>query len=390
MKIQQLYKKYTLPTYKRVGPVFVKGRGSYIWDENGRRYLDFFPGWGVGILGYSHPRIVEVMAKQAKELVFLPNNLYHKWQALLAEEIVKSSFPSRVFFANSGAEAVEAAIKFSRLYGKGCRFEIVVMKNSFHGRTFGALSATGQEKYKRPFRPLLASFKEAEFNDFLDFKRKVTKKTVAVLLELIQGEGGVNVADKEYVKKVYEYCKKHNLLFIIDEVQTGMGRTARMFCYQHYEIKPDIMLLAKGLAAGVPISCMVVKKEIADIMGPGMHASTFGGNPFSSRVALEVFNIVKKEKLLENVEQNSNYLFKRLEEFKKDFSFIREVRGKGFMAGIELKMEATPFFMKALKKGLVINATHKNVLRIMPALNIKIEDLNKGLRVLEEVFKRFS
>ncbi len=388
MNIKQLYKKYTLPTYRRAGPVFVKGKGNWLWSDTGRRYLDLFPGWGVGILGHSHPRISRVISRQAGNLIFLPNNLYHKWQGILAEKIVNASFPAKVFFANSGAEVVEAAVKFSRIYGEGNRFEVITMKNSFHGRTFGALSATAQEKYKKPFKPLLPRFKEARFNDFSDFKKKVTKKTVAVLLELIQGEGGVNVADTDYIQRVYEYCRMRNILFIVDEVQTGMGRTGKMFCYQYYGIKPDIMLLAKGLAAGVPISAMVVRKSIADMMGPGMHASTFGGNPFCARVAVEVFKILEGERVLENVRRQGRYLLERMGELKKKIPVIKEVRGKGLMVGVELNIEASHLFDEALKRGLIINVTHGNVLRIMPALNVDRSDLDKGLGILGEVLRK--
>jgi acetylornithine/N-succinyldiaminopimelate aminotransferase len=386
--IKKKFKEYSLPTYTRVGPVFVKGKGNWLWDESGKRYLDLFPGWGVSILGHCHPRIVKVISQQAAKLIHLPNNMFFNEQALLAERIAKESFPSKVFFANSGAEAIEGAIKFSRLYGRGKgRHEIIVMKNSFHGRTFGALSATGQSKYKIPFKPLLSSFKEARFNDFSDFKKKVTKKTVGVMLELIQGEGGVNVADKEYIKKVSAYCKKNNLLFIVDEVQTGMGRTAKLFCYQNYAVVPDIMVLSKGLGGGIPISAIVVKKKIADIIQPGMHASTFGGSPFVSRVSLEVFKIIDDEKILSNVKNLGAYLIKRLNDFKSKYSVIKEVRGIGLMAGIELKCESAPLFARALKKRLIINSTHGNVLRIMPALNVNKKELDKGLDILEEIFR---
>ncbi|MBU1121559.1 MAG: aspartate aminotransferase family protein [Candidatus Omnitrophota bacterium] len=383
---KKLFDKYVLNTYTRVGPVFVKGKGSWLWDEAGTKYLDLFPGWGVSILGHCHPRITKVISQQAGKLIHLPNNLYFKEQAQLAEEIVNSSFSSKVFFANSGAEAVEGALKFSRLYGRSNgRYEVIVMKNSFHGRTFGALSATGQGKYKVPFKPLLASFKEARFNDFSNFKKKVTSKTVGVMLELIQGEGGVNVAQQEYIKEVKLYCEKRDLLFIVDEVQTGMGRTGKLFCYQNYGIKPDIMVLSKGLGAGVPISAILVAKEISDIIGPGMHASTFGGSPLVTRVSLEAFKIIKEDKILSNVRELSIYLLRRLGDFNRKFKIIKEIRGIGLMVGIELKVKSAPIFAQALKQGLIINSTHENVLRIMPALNIKKSELDKGLNILEEI-----
>jgi len=382
--------KNLIPVYKRVGPVFVKGKGSFLWDKSGVKYLDLFPGWGVGILGHSHKVIVKAIKDQSADLIFLPNNLNHKWQSLLADEIIKSSFPGKVFFGNSGAEGVEAAIKLSRLYGKGKRHEIITASDSFHGRTFAAVSATGQKKYKDPFKPILPGFKEVKFNDIEAIKLKLNKKTVAVMIELVQGEGGINIADKKYVKDIATLCKKKNILFIVDEVQTGMGRTAKMFCYQHYGIKPDIMILSKGLGAGVPISCIVAKKSIADLMQPGHHASTFGGNPLVSKVTLEVFKTIKKEKLLKNAKLQGDYLRKRLLEFKKDFSVIKNVRGLGLMVGVELSKDAAPFFKEALKNKLIINYTQEAVLRIMPALNVKKSELDMGLNILKKVFKKLS
>ena len=386
-RIKELYEKYSLPTYTRVGPVFVKGKGSWLWDEEGRRFLDLFPGWGVSILGHCNPKIVKIIAQQAKELIHLPNNLYNPEQALLAREIVKYSYPAKVFFANSGAEAVEGAVKLSRLYGAGKRYEIITMKNSFHGRTMAAVSATGQNKYKHPFRPLVPGFKEARFNDLSDLRKKITKKTVAVLLELIQGEGGVNVAQKEYIKDVQRICKSKDLLFIVDEIQTGMGRTAKLFCYEHYGVTPDIMTLSKGLGAGIPVAAFVVKKSISSVITPGMHASTFGGSPFVARVSREVFNIIEKEKILGNVKEQGTYLFRVARKLQSRFSFIREVRGRGLMLGIELSVPSYPLFRAALDKGLIINSTHGNVLRIMPALNIDKKTLDKGLDILGEVLK---
>ncbi len=387
MKIKELYKKYSLNTYARVGPVFVRGKGSWLWDERGNKYLDLLPGWGVSILGHCHPRIVKVIGRQAKELLHLPNNLFSKEQALLAEEIAGRSFPAKVFFANSGAEGIEGAIKFSRLFGKGKRYEIITMRNSFHGRTFGALSATAQSKYKKPFRPILAGFKEAKFNDFESFKSKVNARTVAVLLELVQGEGGINVADKNYVKQLKNYCQKHNLLFIVDEVQTGMGRTGKLFAYQNYPVTPDIMVLSKGLGAGVPISAMVVKKAISGLIKPGMHASTFGGSPLVTRVSREVFKIIEQEKILDNVKQMGGYLYKKLLALKERYPLIKEVRGKGLMLGLEVCGEAQPLFLKCLDKKMVINATHKTVLRLLPALNVTKDELDKGLEILESVLE---
>ncbi len=388
--MKKLYKEFSLNTYTRVGPVFVKGKGSWLWDDKGNKYLDLFPGWGVSVLGHAHPVIAKAISQQAKKLIHLPNNLFFKEQAQLAKLIVKKSFPSKVFFANSGAEGVEGAIKLSRLFGQGKRYEIIIMKNSFHGRTLGALSATGQKKYKDFFKPLVSGFKQAKFNDFESFKKKVNKKTAAVMLELIQGEGGVNIADKEYIQKLRDYCTKHNLLFIADEVQTGMGRTGKLFCYQNYSIKPDIMVLSKGLGAGVPISAIVVSKKIAGIVKPGMHASTFGGSPLASKASLETFNTIDKEKLLLKVKRNGKFLEKKLQELKEKYPIIKKIKTKGLMVGIELKVKSQPVFIECLKKKLILNSTHSNVLRIMPALNVNQVELNKGIGILEEVLSKFK
>ncbi|RKY38196.1 MAG: aspartate aminotransferase family protein [Candidatus Omnitrophota bacterium] len=380
-------KSYLLGVYKKEGPLFIKGKGSFLWDEEGNKYLDLFPGWGVSILGHTHSRIVKVISEQAKKLIHLPNNLKHRYQELLAGELVKRSYKAKVFFANSGTEAVETAIKFSRLYGKGERFEIITMKNSFHGRTFASLSATGQKKYKAPFRPLLPKFREAKFNDFESLKKNFNKKTVGVIIELIQGEGGINVAESDYIKDLYNFCKENDLLLIIDEIQTGLGRTGKWFCYQRYGIKPDIILLSKGLGAGFPISAVLIREDIAGIMKPGLHASTFGGNPLATRIALEVLKVIEEEKILLNVKKMSEYLFGRLFGFKEKFKAIKKIEGMGLMVGVKLKKESYPFFLSALRKRLIINATHKNVLRIMPALNVKKEEIDLGLKILEEVFK---
>jgi predicted acetylornithine/succinylornithine family transaminase len=389
MDIKTLYQKYSLNTYSRQGPVFVKGKGSWLEDQEGNKYLDLFPGWGVSILGHCHRRLTRVINSQAKKLLHLPNNLFSSEQALLAKKISQLSFRSKLFFANSGAEAVEAAIKFSRLWRPGDN-QIVVMKNSFHGRTFGALSATGQKKYKQHFKPLLPGFKEAKFNDFSHLKSKVGPKTSAIFLELIQGEGGVNIAEKAYMEKIAKFCRKNKILLIIDEVQTGMGRTGKMFCYQHYNLTPDILILSKGLGAGVPISAVVVKKRIADIIKPGMHASTFGGSPFVTRVASEVFDIIKEEKILNNVRKQGSYLKKSLLKLKDKFSSIKKIKGVALMQAVECSQPTIPIFKTALEKGLIINSTQGNILRIMPALNVNKAEIDKGIDILESVFELYE
>jgi predicted acetylornithine/succinylornithine family transaminase len=384
---KNLFEDYVLNTYNRRGPIFVKGKGSWLWDEQGKKYLDLFPGWGVSILGHCHPRIVKVLHEQAKNLIHLPNNLFFSEQAVLAKEIVKNTFDSKVFFSNSGAEANEGAIKLSRLYGKGTRHEIIVMKDSFHGRTFGALSATGQAKYKEPFKPILETFREVEFNNVEQIKATVNPKTVGILLELVQGEGGINPATRAYIDTILTLCRENDLLLMVDEVQTGMGRLGKLFAFELYGITPDIMTISKGLGAGVPIGAIVVNKRIADIIKPGMHASTFGGSPLVTRVSLEAFKIIKEEKLLQNVKKMGAYLKARLNKMRDKFSFIKEVRGEGLMLGVELECKTFPIFEEIFARGVIINSTHDTVLRIMPALNVTRKEIDHGLRVIEEVFK---
>jgi len=380
------YKENIMPTYTKVPLVFVKGKGSKLWDIHNNAFLDFFPGWGVGNLGHCHSKVVSAVRDQIPKLIFIPNNYYHIPQARLAKEIVYCSYPAKVFFCNSGAEANEAAIKFTRKFGKG-RYEIITFDNSFHGRTLAALSATGQKKYQNGFEPLVEGFKTVKFNDLQAVKNAVTEKTVAIMMELIQGEGGVNVAEKDFVLALRKLCDEKGLLLIIDEVQTGIGRTGKLFCYQHYGVTPDIMTLAKALGAGLPIGCMVVKRDIADTLTAGMHASTFGGGPVICKAALAVLRAIKKEKLLVNAQKMGEYLFLLLNALKDRYEVIKDVRGLGLMAGIELDVEGKPIVEKCMSKGLLINCTHDKVLRLMPALNINKKEIDKAVSILDEALR---
>ena len=390
MKLQDVfnnYKDYIMPTYTKTPLVLVKGKGSYLWDIHAKKYFDFFPGWGVGNLGHCHPKVMQAVREQISKLIFIQNNYYHIPQAKLAKEITYWSYPAKVFFCNSGAEANEGAIKFSRKFGKG-RYEIISFDNSFHGRTLAALAATGQKKYQEGFAPLPEGFKIVKFNDIIEVKKALTDKTVAVMLELIQGEGGINVADKDFVLELRKICDEKNLLLIIDEVQTGVGRTGKLFAYQHYGITPDIMTLAKALGGGLPIGVMVVKKEIADTLGPGMHASTFGGGPVICSAALAVLRVIQKEKLLANAQKMGEYLFAKLNALKNKCAIIKEVRGLGLMVGVELAVEGKPVVEECLKNGLLINCTHEKVLRLMPALNITKSQIDKAVEILDEVLRK--
>lgn len=388
MRTEQIfdsYKEYIMPTYTKLPLIFVKGKGSCLWDIHGKKYLDFFPGWGVNNLGHGHPKVMAAVRDQLSKLIFVPNNYYHLAQAKLARELnFWTKYPCKLFFCNSGAEANEAAIKFSRKFGKG-RYEIITFENSFHGRTMGALSATAQKKYQEGFSPLLEGFKYARFNDVQDVRLLITEKTVAIILELIQGEGGINIAEREFVRELRKICDENKLLLIIDEVQTGIGRTGEMFCFQNYEIIPDIVTLAKALAGGLPMGAMLVKKEIADILGPGTHASTFGGSPLVCKAAWATLKAIQREKILANVKEASKYLQDKLLALKEKYKIIKEVRGLGLMWGLELEREGRPIVEECVKKGLLINCTHEKVLRLMPALNVTKKEIDKAVGILDSV-----
>ncbi len=383
-KIIELYNGYVMPTYTRVGLAIARGRGIKVWGAEGREYLDFFPGWAVSGLGHCHPRVVKALRIQAKRIIHVSNNYYHLLQAKLAKKISESSFGGKVFFANSGAEANEAAIKLARFLGKPDRFEIISMNNSFHGRTLATLAATGQQRYRQGFEPVPVGFQQVPFNDFEALRRAVTPQTIAVLLEPIQGEGGINVAQEEYLRNLRKFCNEKNLLLIFDEVQTGIGRTGKLFCYQHYGIEPDIMTLAKSLGGGMPIAAMIAREEIADTLKPGTHASTFGGSPICCASALACLEAIEKENLLINVNQMSRYLFSALGELKAKHNTIEEIRGKGLMIGIELDREGKTVVEKCMEKGLLINCTQGKILRLMPPLIVTRKNIDKALAILDE------
>ncbi len=387
--IVKLYKEYVMPTYTQVPLVLVKGKGAKVWDIEEREYLDFFPGWAVSGLGHCHPMVVSAIKKQAGKIFHVSNNYYGELQGVLAQKIIKSSFPGKVFFANSGAEANECAIKLARRYGnKDGRYEIITMAGSFHGRTMATISATGQDKVKIGFAPLLEGFKHVPFNDIVALKNAVTDKTIAVMLEPIQGEGGVNVADREYLKSVRGLCNDKDMLLIFDEVQTGMGRCGNIFCYQNYDIAPDVMTLAKSLGSGVPIGAAVASERVAYTLPPSSHASTFGGSPICSSAAIATFEAIEKENLLENAVKMGEYIRKKLKNLKKKYPFIKEIKGIALMIGVELDIDGEEIYKECLKRGLLINCTQKKVLRIMPPLTVKKGEVNKAVSILDDIFSK--
>jgi acetylornithine/N-succinyldiaminopimelate aminotransferase len=389
MKMEEIFKSYSdfiINSYTKTPLIFVKGKGSFLWDVQGKKYLDFFPGWGAGNLGHCHPKVLSVVRDQIAKLIFVPNNYYNVPQAKLAKELnfwAKGDF--KAFFCNSGAEANEAGIKISRKFGQG-RFEIITFENSFHGRTLAALSATGQEKYQQGFAPLVPGFKVVKFNDLDAVKAALTDKTVAVMLELIQGEGGINIAGKDFILGLRKLCDEKKMLLIIDEVQTGIGRTGKMFCWQNYGVIPDIFTLAKSLGGGLPIGVTMARKEFADLLTPGTHASTFGGGPVICKAALAVLKAIQDEKLLSNTNKMGEYLSEKLALLQKKYPVITDIRSMGLMCGLELDREGKPVVEACIKLGLLINCTHGNILRIMPQLGVSKKEVDKAALILDKVF----
>jgi acetylornithine/N-succinyldiaminopimelate aminotransferase len=390
-KIVKLYGDYIMQTYKRVPLCIEKAKGVKLRDIDGKIYLDFFPGWAVSGIGHCHPRVVAAINKQAKKLLHVSNNYYSEPQALLAEAIIKNSYPGKVFFGNSGAEANEAAIKLARKYGhdKG-KYEIITMTKSFHGRTLAMITATGQDKVKIGFEPLPAGFIHVPFNDIEAAKEAVTDKTAAIMLEPIQCEGGVNIAAPEYMKALRELCDEKDIVLIFDEVQTGMGRSGKVFAYQNYDIIPDVMTLAKALGGGLPIGVCVARGKFGDVLTPGTHASTFGGSPIVCSAGLAVFEAIKKDKLLQNTNKMGKYIKKQLEGLKKKYNFIKEIRTVALIIGVELSIKGEDIYKHCLEEGLLINCTQETILRIMPPLNVTKLEIDKAIAILDKVFSRIS
>jgi acetylornithine/N-succinyldiaminopimelate aminotransferase len=385
------YTKFVMPTYIHSDVVFVRGSGIKIWDAEGEEYLDFFPGWAVSGLGHCHKKVSSAIREQAGKIIHVSNNYYNELQAELAGKIVSHSFEGKLFFANSGAEANECAIKLARKYGNPTnRYEIITMEKSFHGRTIATLTATGQDKIKLGFQPLLEGFKIVPFNDIASVKNAVTDKTVAIMIEPIQGEGGINAADSSYVSALRKLCDEKDMLLIFDEIQTGMARTGEMFCYKHYGIQPDIMTLAKSLGGGMPIGATIAAQRIQDTLTPSSHASTFGGSPIVCAAAIATFEAIEKEGLLDNARKMGEYLKSKLEALKKDFSIITGIKGMGLMLGVELSVDGAGIFEDCFKRKLLINCTQGNVLRIMPPLVVKKSDIDKAIGILREALKVHS
>jgi acetylornithine/N-succinyldiaminopimelate aminotransferase len=378
-------------TYARYPILLVRGKGAQVWDMDGKEYLDFVSGLAVCNLGHCHPKVVKAIQDQAEKLIHVSNFYYIEPQIQLASLLCKNSFADKVFFCNSGAEANEGAMKLARKYAKekmdGGRYEIITMERSFHGRTLATLTATAQEKFHKGYSPLMPGFKYIPFNDLEAVRKTIDSKTCAVMLEPIQGEGGVNCPSEGYLKALREICDENRILLIFDEVQVGMGRTGKLFAYEHEGVEPDMMTLAKSLAGGVPIGALLMNKDVAESFKPGDHASTFGGNPLATAAGVAALTAILEEGMLENCREVGRYFLSKLEEIKKRFSFVQDVRGRGLILGMELKMDGSSAVQEMMKRGFLINCTMGNVLRFLPPLIVTKEQVDQMVEALVGVFQ---
>ena len=383
------FSRYVIGNYTRLPIVAVRGEGPYVWDADGKRYLDLFSGWAVTGVGHCHPRLVEAIREQAGRLIYMPNTWYTEPQGRLAQWIAETGFGGKSFFCNSGTEANEAAIKLARIHTPPGKYKIITFENSFHGRTFASVTATAQPKYHHGFQPLVPGFMYAPLNDMDAVEKLVDEETCAILVEPIQGEGGINLARAEWLKALRDLCDQRGMMLVFDEVQTGVGRCGTWWGYQTVDVVPDIMTMAKQLAGGTAIGAMCAREEVAASLVPGTHAATFGGNPLAAAAGCAVFEIIRDENLLENANQMGTYLRRQLLELKQETPLIAEVRGVGLMIGADLVQNGADLAAKCLDKGLHINCTHETVLRIMPPLNITREQLDEGLAILRDAMNEW-
>ena len=387
-EIIDLFKKHVVPNYARFPVALVRGEGSLVWDAEGNRYLDFFPGWGCNLLGHCPEPVVRAVQEQVATLIHVPNTWYTEWQGRWAQALAERSFGGQAFFCNSGTEANEAAIKLARLHTPKERYKIITFRGGFHGRTLGSTAATAQPKYHEGLGPLMAGFVYAPFNDLDAVTKLIDGETAAIMVEPIQGEGGIQIPSREFLVGLRRLCNEHKLLLIFDEVQTGCGRTGEWFAYQHFDVTPDVMTLAKGLCGGIAGGAMLTTAEIAPSLRPGMHAATFGGNPIAARAGVAALEMIEQENLLENAKQLGDVFRARLESLKQECDLIREVRVLGVMIGVELAIEGAAIVKACLERRLLINCTQTTVLRLLPAMNLTEEQAHEGLDVLADVLKR--
>jgi predicted acetylornithine/succinylornithine family transaminase len=389
-EVIEMFNKYVIANYGRLPKVIERGKGSYIYDIEGNKILDMFPGWAVSGIGHCHPKVVKAIQKQAKILLHVDNTFYTELQGKLAQMLSERAFGGKSFFCNSGAEANEAALKLARIHTPKDKYKYITALGSFHGRTFGAMTATAQPKKFESFQPVVPGFVYVPFNDVDVLKNAFDDEVAAVMIEPIQGEGGINVATAEYMRAIRQLCDKNQAMMILDEVQTGMGRTGKWFGYQHYDIVPDIITLAKALGGGVAIGAMMAKPDIAASLVPGTHASTFGGNCIACAAGVAVIEAIEEENLLENAVKIGQYAADKLNQLKSKHGIIDHIRGKGLMIGIQLKSPGAEIVSNCLKNGLRVNCTQDTVLRFMPAMNVTAKQINEAVKILDNVLSEMK
>jgi acetylornithine/N-succinyldiaminopimelate aminotransferase len=391
--------EFLLPTYKRPSVIMTSGRGTYVFDADGTKYLDFLGGIAVNALGHAHPRIVKTIRREAARAIHFSNLYHNAYQGPLARKLAEWSGMDRVFFANSGTEAVDGALKLARLCGHAssgaagkppAKYRILAMDNSFHGRTFGAISVTSTEKYRLPFAPVVPGVEFVQFNDVADLERKFDDTVCAIIFETIQGEGGIHPVSEAFWNRARALATQHHALLVADEIQCGLGRTGRYFAYQKFSSKPDIVLIAKPLAAGLPLGAILTTEAVAAQVSPGMHGSTFGGGPLICATALEFLTVVEAEKLLQNVRARGVELREGITALARRFDFIREVRGEGLMIGVELSIDGAALVVDAMSRGLLINCTHDHTIRLLPPFIVTRAQVREFLRLFAQVLESAS
>jgi len=396
-QVQKLESKLLLSTYERYPVLLRKGRGVYVYDDKGRKYLDLLSGIGVNALGYAHPALTKTLTQQARLLVHTSNLFYHEYQARLAAALTKISGMDRAFFTNSGTEAWEAALKVARAYarancqeGQQSKWRILALEHAFHGRTFGALATTHKEKYRAPFEPGVPGVEFVKFDDVADLERKFDSTVCAIGFEFVQGEGGVRPVSKAFAARARELANKHGALLIADEIQSGLGRTGRWFAYQNYGIQPDLVTVAKPLAGGLPLGALLATEKVSECMHPGMHGTTFGGGPLACAVALQLLNTIERQKLLKHVQKIGAYFVRRLQELQFKYDSICQVRGLGLMIGMELGSAdlAKTIFKQMLERGVALNRTDETVLRFLPPFILQKQHVDHAIRQLDEALAK--
>ena len=396
-QVSKLESKLLLSTYERYPVMLRRGKDVYVYDDKGRRYLDLLSGLGVNALGYAHPAISKTIAQQSRLLIHTSNLFYHEYQARLAAVLTRISGMDRAFFTNSGTEAWEAALKVARAYarancqnGSEPQWRILALEHAFHGRTFGSLATTHKEKYRAPFAPVVPGVQFVKFNDVADLMRNFDDTVCAIGFEFVQGEGGIRPVSREFAEAAYRLAQKHNALLIADEIQAGMGRTGRWFAYQHYGIRPDLVTVAKPIAAGLPLGALLATEKVSQCMHPGMHGTTFGGGPLACAVALQLLNVMEKQKLLRHIQTTGDYLLAQLKNLQHKHAGIAEVRGMGLMAGLEMESAdlAKNVFSEMLKRRIILNRTDETVVRFLPPYLITKKHVDAAIRQLDEVLEK--